>query len=205
MKSIRKKSIVTFSGGEPGLHTWLDYILRHARYYCDVVKVVTNGEALNPGRVHYVDSWHIGVTYKDYAVRGFLEHSRDITVQIVVTESQSNWHLLDLVDFYWRAGIKVKLFTDFFSYRQEYLRERINAIIDHFKTGVTTRFTGEQVNRGSACSGCEKKCVTLKALWLFPDGSSSTCPQGVQPKFDINDWNKIVEEAYEAHLYKEEI
>lgn len=204
MGSINETSIVTFSGGEPGLHTWLDFILRHAKYYCDIVKVVTNGKALRSDRLHYVDEWHVGVTYKDYEVRTALQHDhcKDAVVQIVITENQPNYQLLSIIGFYKRAGIKVKLFTDFFSDRQKYLQERIDFFIDHFKEDVSTRFTGKQINRGSACSGCKERCVTLKALWLFPDGSSSTCPQGEREKSWSNNWNKTIKEAYEAHHYK---
>ena len=202
MKSIKKKSIVTFSGGEPGIHTWLDYILRHAKYYCDVVKIVTNGEALHLDRDPFVDSWHIGVTDKDKHVVDFLEYLDNATVQIVVTEEGYYDDFIDLVKYYHQAGIKVKLFTDFYSSKQEKLSLKVESLVNHFEEGVSTRYTGKQENRGEACVGCEKRCVTLKALWMFPDGSSSTCPQGVCEKFDDDSWDETVEKAYKAHQYK---
>jgi len=66
---------------------------------------------------------------------------------------------------------------------------------------IRTRFTGQQLNRGKACLGCKKECVTLKALWYFPDGSSSTCPQNQRPKFDDDSWDETVEKAYNSHKY----
>lgn len=202
MKSIKEKSIVTFSGGEPGLHPWLDFILHRAKGYCDVVKVVTNGQALNPDRIPYVDCWHVGVTQKDCHVRDFVQHAKDMVVQIVVTDKQMDYPLLDIIGFYIKAGIKVKLFADFNFDNQKFLQGRINFLIKHFKEGILTRYTGEQTNRGLACAGCKKRCVTLKALWMFPDGSSSTCPQGVVDPFDDDSWDETVEKAYKAHLYK---
>ncbi|KKN28302.1 hypothetical protein LCGC14_0855380 [marine sediment metagenome] len=202
MKSIKEKSIVTFSGGEPGIHPWLDFILHHAKGYCDVIKVVTNGMALNSDRIRYVDCWHVGVTHKDHVVRDFAHHAKDMVVQIVITEDQPNHQLIDIIGFYIKAGIKVKLFADFNCEIQKYLQARIDFFIDHFEEGISTRFTGKQENRGSACAGCEKRCVTLKALWMFPDGSSSTCPQGVVDPFDDDSWDETVEKAYKAHLYR---
>jgi|GEM_PF-4250843 len=200
MKSIKKPSIVTFSGGEPGLHPWLDFILRHARYYCDVVKVVTNGMALNPDRIHYVDCWHVGVTDKDERVIDFLQHSENITVQIVVTEQRRHDDFTSLINYYHREDIKVKLFADFNSNDQEFMAEKVDSLVHHFSDGVLTRYTGKQTNRGPACKGCKKRCVTLKALWMFPDGSSSTCPQEVVAPFDDDSWDETVEKAYNAHL-----
>ncbi len=202
MKSIKKKSIVTFSGGEPGLHTWLPYILRYAKYNCDIVKVVTNGEALRPDLRYYVDCWHVGVTDMDERVVDFLQYSDDITVQIVVTDEDHFDYYLNLIDYYHKPGIKIKLFTDFKSNRQYKLSQKIENLMRHFGERVSTRFTGKQENRGAACAGCKKKCVTLKALWMFPDGSSSTCPQGVVDKFDDDSWDETVEKAYNAHLYE---
>jgi len=204
MKSIGEKSIVTFSGGEPGIYNWLDLLLKHARYYCDVVKVVTNGTALKHKRDKYVDCWHVGVTYKDYKIKDFARScTKNVIAQLVVTENTSYIHLMCVIRFYLNAGIKVKLFADFNSEKQEYLRERIESLIDHFGEGVYTRFTGEQKNRGAACTNCNRKCVTLKALWVFPDGSSSTCPQGHAELFKGEDWHRVIKKAYEAHLYRD--
>ena len=58
MRYMKKKSIITFSGGEPGLYPGLNTILKNAKYHCDTVKVVTNGLAFFHDRVPYVDKWH---------------------------------------------------------------------------------------------------------------------------------------------------
>ena len=200
MKYIKETSIVTFSGGEPGIYAFLNFVLRHARHYCDVVKVVTNGEALRADLNDYVDCWHVGVTYKDYHVRDFAQRAKNMIVQMVITEEDPKHHQIDIIGFYREAGIDVKLFTDFNSDKQEHLQDRVLFLIDLFGKGVYTRFTGAQTNRGKACDGCDRKCVTLKALWYFPDGSSSTCPQGVCEKYDDDSWDETVEKAYKAHM-----
>jgi len=202
MRSIREASIVTFSGGEPGLHPMLNLFLAHARHHCDVVKVVTNGLALDPKFCKFVDCWHVGVIDKDARVIDFLQYSKDITAQIVVTEQESTRSLIDLIDYYHKAGLKIKLFTDFYSSHQDQLVKRVNQLADMFVDRILTRFTGKQENRGKVCKGCTKRCVTLKALWVFPDGSSSACPQGMCELYDHDSWDETVEIAYKAHLYK---
>jgi organic radical activating enzyme len=200
MKSIKETSIVTFSGGEPGIYPGLDMILRHAKYYCDVVKVVTNGTALHPLRCKYVDCWHVGVTEQDQRVVDFREHAKDITAQIVVTEKMSMEKLDRLIEYYLNQGVNVKLFTDFFSDSKEMMA--LALFMSRFWR-IETRFTGKQINRGAACEGCDKQCVTLKALWVFPDNTSSTCPQRVKEKYDDDSWDETVEKAYYAHQYRE--
>ena len=190
MKSIEEKSIITFSGGEPGLHPNLDIILAHAKHYCDVVKVVTNGLALNENLYKFVDKWHIGVRGR----RLFLPDLPNMLVQMVVTDDMSQETINDIVTYYQKENIPVKLFVDFFSKDKQSLYKKI------FNCPVQeTRFTGHQINRGNACEGCKHDCVTLKALWYFPDGSSSTCPQGLKEPYDDDSWDETMEKAYAAH------
>ena len=200
---MKGEGIVTFSGGEPGLHLGLESILRYARHHCKTVKVVTNGLAFNPDYLPYVDMWHIGVTDKDQSVVDLLQYTKNIMVQLVVIDGMTIVSLIDFVSFYRKAGILVKLFVDFNSNGND--RTWIECVIREmqrmFGNGVCSRFTGKQINRGVACSGCKKDCVTLKALWVFPDGRSSTCPQGVTEYFDDDSWDETVERAYNAHLY----
>ena len=197
---MKDKSIVTFSGGEPGIHTDLRYMLKSAKLHCEIVKVVTNGTALRPDLVEFVNEWHIGVTHKNREIRCFLQNSKNIMVQIVVTDNMTVASLADLVLFYRKDEIPIKLFVDFNSINKPQLESKIENVINMFGNGVCTRFTGRQTNRGKACSGCKKECVTLKALWVFPDGSATTCPQGVAEYFDRNSgWDEIVKKAYNTH------
>ncbi len=198
---MKDESIVTFSGGEPGIHPDLRYMLKSAKLHCRMVKVVTNGTALRPDLVEFVDEWHIGVTHKNREIRCFLQNSKNIMVQIVVTDDMAAASLVDLVLFYRKDEIPIKLFVDFNSNNKSQLESKIENVMNMFDNGVYTRFTGRQINRGKACSGCKKECVTLKALWVFPDGRSSTCPQGTTEYFDRSSgWDEIVKKAYNNHL-----
>ena len=200
MRFKGEQSIVTFSGGEPGLHPLLGYMVSHAAFYCDIVKIVTNGKALGEVHMPYVNTWHVGVTKKDQNIVQWSNLVKNMMIQIVVTDKMELERLMDLVAYYRSYNLPVKLFTDFFDQRKQKLRNKVLTVQEKFgKDAVCTRFTGNQVNRGSACSGCKEDCVTLKALWYFPDGSSSTCPQGFREKYDHDSWDETMEVAYEAH------
>ncbi len=197
---MNDKSIVTFSGGEPGIYPVLKAVLVSAKIHCKIVKVVTNGTALDPSYIPYVDTWHIGTTFKDSKVVNFLEYTKKIKVQIVVTKGASIKYLCSLIEFYSERKIKIKLFTDFLEYNQKPLINKINSLKHIFGDIIETRFTGKQINRGKVCKGCLRRCITLKALWLSPKGESFTCPQG-QSKALIGTWKSKVEQGYNGHLF----
>ena len=201
MKFIGKESIVTFSGGEPGVYPFLELILKTAKGRCDTVKVVTNGYAYHPDLNKFVDKWHIGVTEKEEYLIRTAKWMPNTVFQMVVTMDQDPEQLYDLVNYYHREGFLIKLFTDFRvdDPEQEILRGKVIRIAERFEDRICTRFTGVQRNRGDACLGCQQKCVTLKALWYFPDGTSSTCPQGKKKFFDDDTWDETMEKAYKLH------
>lgn len=200
MKSIGEQSIVTFSGGEPGLHSDLTLMLQCAKLHCDVVKVVTNGKALIPSRSKYVDCWHIGTSDKKYyALYYAKEYAKNVVFQLVVTDALSVDEIVSWIQYYNEHQLTVKLFTDFFSPNQKELRDKIECAIETSNIQVLTRFTGLQENRGNACAGCDQKCITLKALWVFPDGSASTCPQGIVPSTNNDNIGETIRLAYDAH------
>jgi hypothetical protein len=201
MRSIKQESIITFSGGEPGLHPMLNIILASARHHCNIVKVATNGLALDENHLHYVDKWHVHPTGPDEKIIAFKKLTDTICVQIVVTDKMSHEKLLELVTYYIFRNIPVKLFADFYSVDRDKVFDKIREIMVLFPE-VSSRFTGRQINRGPACAGCEKDCVTLKALWYFPDGTASTCPQGARPLYDDDSWDETMDKAYKAHEVK---
>ncbi len=201
MKSIKETSIITFSGGEPGIYPFLDMVLAHAHHHCDVVKVSTNGEAFQPWNLPFVTRWNVHVTEQLPVNHLIYQYPDRVTTQIVVTYDMHPDYLHELVKHYHHYGFVVKLFTDFrvgFP-DSEILNGKIMRVAENFEDRICTRFTGVQVNRGKACEGCEKDCVTLKALWYFPDGTSSTCPQGFRPKYDHDSWDETMDVAYAAH------
>ena len=176
-------------------------VLKSAKYYCNTVKVVTNGNAYVPSLKHFVDKWHVSVTDRR---KHFLDmaktHFPNTVFQTVVTDQHDYDSLRELVDFYHCEGFLVKLFVDFYSHNKLDLQDLTQQIMDSYNNDrVCTRFTGIQENRGTACDDCKVECVTLKALWYFPDGSSSTCPQGQREMFDDDSWDETVEKAYNLH------
>ena len=130
------------------------------------------------------------------------KYTDGIVVQYVVKDTDDKKDINHLVEFYRIAKIHVKLFVDFHSKNKHELQALIYDVYRNFAIkDISTRFTGKQINRGLACAGCEKQCVTLKALWYFPDGSSSTCPQGMVEPYGDDSWDETMEKAYDAHAY----
>jgi hypothetical protein len=119
-------------------------------------------------------------------------------------------NLLELVTYYLYRDIPVKLFADFYAVDRDKVFDKIKEVMIQFPE-VSSRFTGKQINRGAACAGCKKDCVTLKALWYFPDGTASTCPQGERPLYSTParlpairqfSWDETMRKAYDAHEVK---
>lgn len=182
--STGSKAQVEISGGEPGIYPYLREILSYAKEFDAFVKMNTNGMAFAWDIEEFVDCWHIGVTKVDPSlIKKIVEVKGQ--VQFVVTSKTLN-RIRFIVEFYSDYRIPVKLFADFFAHGEEKkeIENTIAAVIGLYpKLNLTTRFTGVQENRGPWCDGCNKKCITLKALWVFPDGKVSPCPQGViEPK-----------------------
>ena len=212
MQMNKRQPVVTFSGGEPGIHPSIHDILATARRHGAFVKVVTNGTALYLSELrNFVDCWHVSVTGKSQEIIDFLKYNPGYNVQIqhVVNHGEYPWRLYaaealyDLVRFYGAHELPIKLWVNFFDSpgRQETSRKLIEHTAALFpKFEIKSRFTGKQENRGEACSDCRKDCVTLKALWVFPDGTASTCPQGIKERRKPISWWKTMERAYKLHM-----
>lgn len=216
LKIAGMQPIITFSGGEPGIHPDIHAIVRFAKGTGAVVKVVTNGTAVYLTQLHdAVDCWHISVTDRDKNLVKFLErHPVNAQIQhVLVRDSEflgRQYFPLRkpyrLIKFYGSRGLPIKLWVNFFdSERDKRSTEAsIKSLISLFpKYEILSRFTGKQENRGDACEGCRLDCVTLKALWVFPNGTASSCPQGVHPGKIVNNWIEVVREAFVAHRWRE--
>jgi len=169
---------VYFSGGEPTLHRDFEYLVRAAKRAGCRVTVNTNGtfepHLLNVLRE--VDCLHFGVYEKSTDMAEKISCLNG-SVQCVYS-SKDPYVDYDFVRFYLQYGIPVKVFGD--------LRENpalyeafANSLRAKFPSDkdLSFRFIGKQENRGVGCSGCCKNCVTLKAAWVFPDGTITHCPQ----------------------------
>ena len=192
--------IVTFSGGEPGLHPQLGSMIATAKYLGAIVKVVTNGLALSQKLLDWVDNWHVGIM--DEQSFDSYNRKKNIQVQKVVTFETIPDELEKLILFY-IPKIKVKLFENFHE-EPNWTGDLIQYMIWKYPNHVTTRFTGKQINRGEGCLSCEKKCITLKALWMFPDNTVSACPQS-NHRLNLNNCQleKEIERAYCFHKWRE--
>lgn len=186
MKKRGLEPRVELSGGEPGLHPYLEAIIMFAKASDAFVKVNTNGLALNtiPQKVRdIVDCWHIGVTGCDNEILYDIKEVGGQAQYVVKHDELSK--LKDTVHFY--RSVPLKLFIDFYA-KGKKKRDIEQAIKDaaYIHPNLKTRYTGIQENRGKVCKGCNRKCITLKALWVFPDGTMSLCPQHQRKTHMIN-------------------
>ena len=217
MRQMKMQPVVTFSGGEPGIHPRIHEIIPTAKRHGAFVKVVTNGTALYLTQLKkHVDCWHVSVTGKNEQLIEFLETNPGYNVQIqnvLVRDSKyigrkyfplrEPWQL---IKFYGSRGFPIKLWVNFFESSQDKkgTEATIEGLVNMFPDyEIKSRFTGKQENRGEACRGCTIPCVTLKALWVFADGSASTCPQGYRDRRRPMYWFRTVQRAYKAHKVEE--
>jgi organic radical activating enzyme len=208
MKALGQTPVVTFSGGEPGIHPEVHAIVRYAKMVDAVTKVVTNGTAFFLTELHdAVDCWHISVNEIDRNLLDFIKRfPANVQIQHVVQNHVKLWSLVKLVHFYGKNDLPMKLWIDFFARAAEKkeIQSKIETVAKLFKNyEIRSRFTGKQENRGRACRDCKLNCVTLKALWVFPDGTASSCPQGVHRGGIVNSWIEVMKEAYVAHRWEE--
>jgi len=193
-----KKPVVTFSGGEPGLWSSLLKCAEFSKRNGACVKVCTNGLALNNELDAHVNNWHIHVT-EIFELPSWVSKQK-VVIQFVVCNGTTIEEMLRVAEYY--KDCQIKFFVNFYEPDKTSLYGKIEAVQKLLGCSVATRFTGVQVNRGSLCLGCVKDCITLKGAWVFPDGSISTCPQGVLPKHfpkTFNEYAKLMTCAAWGH------
>jgi hypothetical protein len=167
--------VVTFSGGEPGLWYPLEYACEFGKWLGLTVKVCTNGLAFSYGAQRFVDRWHVHIFSSQFYLPGFATPENTI-LQYVVTKESSTSEIERIISE--SDGFSIKFFLDYFSRDRSRLEEKLSGACRKFgNTRLYARYTGVQTNRGRACLGCSRDCVTLKGVWLFPSGELSTCPQ----------------------------
>lgn len=203
-KTVDAEPIITFAGGEPGLHFGLPTLFKYARSQMEAVAgrgqlvVVTNGTACSligitlPGAMLRPDlpvktRFHIHVPVQDKghtarhlsAVSRFATGFRDSVVFQTVVGSHTSANALEKLAWYCADnGIPLKLFSDFYEPNHN-VQELIDVALDGMVgLDLRTRFLGVQQNRGKACQGCNERCITLKGVWMYPSGELKICPQG---------------------------
>jgi len=182
MEKRKLKSQIEISGGEPGLYAFLDRIISYASNWNTSIKVNTNGLALKIGSKNLVDCWHIGVNSCEESLLYDIKKVRGQAQFVVTYDSLKS--LSDIVRFY--KDVPLKLFVDFFEegQRKQAIENAIKQVAYKY-SNIKTRYTGVQENRGLLCVGCKRKCITLKALWVFPNGTMSLCPQRCQEVYNM--------------------
>lgn len=194
--------IITFSGGEPALHPDLWQMITY--FDADQVKLVTRESALLQ-RHDYEDiltsvgELHVSVGEKISERTLFMlkDYIGEAVFQKIVYEDTSYEELSTLC---YGELYPIKFFQDFYApptfdpvFRGMILRLRE----EYPDVDIRTRFTGVQENRGPGCAGCARRCVTLKGLWVFPDGTVSPCPQ--RAEFRRKPEGDYMSDAFEFH------
>lgn len=192
------KPIISLSGGEPGLHPQFIQILMAAVESGAKVQVNTNG---------LIDKFFLSFweEAKDIDIRYHMGHdlrNKIIAGQTAVFILQEHYTVKETFDFikpFHEGDMKIKTFADYYAseaFRTEVYPKWLEMLSEYFP--INGRHTGVQENRGTGCTGCQKTCVTLKALWLFPNNTSSFCPQ--RPGIISENIKKIMLDAYKTHL-----
>lgn len=172
------KKQVYFSGGEPTINPQFSRMLDYTkRYYPDVRTVVcTNGINNHILRANnfQIDEIHLGVNKQNYhQIPYIISGLYNVSIQCVYSASYRSLTLLE-IDKLRELDVPLKVFPDFFD--DAIFREIAYTALEGFDD-VSLRFTGSQINRGPGCKDCTRDCITLKGVWLFPDGGMSPCPQ----------------------------
>ena len=84
------------AGGEPGVYPFLSMVLKAAKAQCDIVKVVTNGNAFVPCFNMFVDKWHVSVTDRNKHLLDMAKYmpntvGEDIPENYIYDESRGYW------------------------------------------------------------------------------------------------------------------
>ena len=165
---------IYFSGGEPTLHPDLINLMKYAKSFGSRVTLNTNGNfpnSLELNLMSFSDIIHFGT----YEINE--EHAKKVKrmkgfIQGIYPQFDESF-----IKFYSSYNLPIKIFKDFYDNSNNYIKF-VEEITKKFpNVDLSFRHTGIQENRGLGCGECEKKCITLKATWIFPNGNTSPCPQ----------------------------
>jgi organic radical activating enzyme len=191
---------VYFSGGETTLHKELPSMMEFAKSLECHVTLNTNGnfsESVESELKLFSDEIHFG-TYEQSHQRAERIKRMNGTIQCIYPPVEESF-----VEFYSKYNIPIKVFRDFYDNSDDYTNFAKELTEKFPKTNISFRHTGIQENRGPGCNNCDKKCITLKAAWIFPDGGSSPCPQLYQHKLiypkTSEEWKNYFKEVEVFH------
>ena len=178
------KRQVYFSGGEPTTHRDLPHLIRMANAMGCRTVVNTNGQFSEDVEIGLFEASeiHFGVYRKSPLLADRITRLGGTAQCVYSREFPYVNH--EFIQFYLSRGIPVKVFGDMRNGAEGYEEFAEWLAKDFNSKALTFRFAGIQENRGSACEGCQRRCVTLKAAWVFPNGTLSHCPQ-LMPKAKV--------------------
>ncbi len=210
---------ISISGGEPGMHPRIKQIVDFSRTTHGCLQLNTNGLALKvlpKEQLKKIDSLRVHVhRYSEatmYTLREYRGQAVFVFQDIHYREVSHRLALVRQIGLYTSHGVPVKVFSDFNGsedhYRayESFVKEIQESQESHSDCNaeIIGRFTGVQENRGPGCDSCDKNCVTLKALWVHPDGRCTACARGgtrhpLTQAYLPSEWDTVLRHAYEFH------
>lgn len=175
---------VYLSGGEPTIHSEFLKFVKVKEEFPDIKLILCTNCTFpdeydtfindNVDEIHAsIYPWNQNLVFKK------INAINNIKLQCVHT-IKNNYVTRDFINkLKNKINNPIKVFPNFFE------KENYNEYNDLQKycdtaygiNNISFRFVGKQENRGPGCSNCDKKCITLKAAWLFPNNKLSPCPQ----------------------------
>jgi len=183
MEAKGEKAILNISGGEPGVYKQLIELV-NCGLASEVHTIINTNGTIFHNMDWFLMKYNVGKV-RVHVLPGQLDDYKamsfsPVEIQAVYTNDLTDELGEELVEYYTGLDLPIKFFVDF--YGDEALNTRYVNFIQNMRAKypdkiIKARYTGIQQNRGMGCNGCDRKCITLKALWLFPNGVASTCPQ----------------------------
>jgi len=193
---------VYFSGGEPTLHPNLVELVEWAKGYDCRVTLNTNGSFSNEleAQLGSVDCMHFGVYSVDENLAHRIQRMKG-TVQCVYSQ-RFPYVDFQFLSFYLDYGLPIKVFGDLFEDPAGYAAFAEKVVHQFPGADLQFRFIGLQENRGIGCNNCDRYCVTLKGAWIFPDGTTSHCPQKCKGEVydpSYSQWPEVLQKIEQLH------
>lgn len=204
------KRRVYLSGGEPTLHPhFSDFVsfLNH-NLECELT-LCTNGnnwaKLIQRNVYNKIDHLHFSFGFLSgrKAVHYFEEildnlenwkknhDKKNIVVSMVTKEGHAFEESLEAMRDFRRStgnGFTLKLWGDLRYNKDHPVNQQYARLLTRYPELIHRGPVTHPVNRGIGCSGCNRACPTLKAIWVRANGTVSLCPQG-NVWDDINNFN----------------
>lgn len=182
------KDEIYFSGGEPTRHpNFFEFVEDVGSLNCDKFCLCTNGTSPFYDYNGFTDI-HISLhkPYLDmYGLVNFItdrltesENIKTLKNKIVFNFMFDQWSNDDVVKIVnkFKSHCSFKIWADFYKADDLNYMKRFSEFTSSHED-IIHRNNFKPVNRGMLCTNCNRPCVTLKAIWLYPNNTLSVCPQ----------------------------